>query len=76
MWILLNGIWKILKNWKFFLWKDDLNSLFINACENGDYITVSNLLNILKDFNIDIINDMGKSALHLAIENEHLEARI
>ena len=51
----------------------DINVLFIMACENGDYITIMNLLNSIKDFNIDITNDLGKSALRLAIENEHLE---
>ena len=58
---------------RFYLKKINVNEIFISACETGDYIIVSDLLNSIKDFNIDITDDLGKSGLSLAIENDHLE---
>ena len=43
------------------------------ACENGDYPTVMRILEALKDFNIDVTDNLGRTALRLAVENEHLE---
>lgn len=43
------------------------------ACENGDYPTVIRILEALKDFNIDVTDNLGRTALRLAVENEHLE---
>jgi hypothetical protein len=34
---------------------------------------VSRILESIKDFSIDVTDNLGKSALRLAIENEHLE---
>ena len=45
----------------------------MNACENGDYPTVSRILESIKDFNIDVCDNLGRSALRQAVENEHLE---
>lgn len=45
----------------------------MDACENGDYPTVTKILDSLKDFNIDVTDHLGRSALRLAVENEHLE---
>ena len=73
--ILLFKKWNLLFLKKILLIQIKVNELFLSACENGDYITVSDLLNAIKDFNIDITNDLGKTALRLAIENEHLEVK-
>jgi hypothetical protein len=51
---------------------DDLNDLFLYACTHGDYMLVFDLL-CSGDIKANISNRMGKSALQLAIENEHLE---
>jgi hypothetical protein len=53
--------------------KNDINELFVHACENGDYLTVSKILDDTKDFSIDVTDNIGRSALRIAIENEHLE---
>ena len=45
----------------------------MDACENGDYPTVTRILESIKDFNIDVTDNLGRSALRLAVENEHLE---
>ena len=45
----------------------------MDACENGDYLTVQRILNLIKDFNIEITDNLGRSALRLSVENEHLE---
>ena len=45
----------------------------MDACENGDYLTVQKILAAIKDFNIEITDNLGRSALRLALENEHLE---
>ena len=43
------------------------------ACANGDYPTVTKILEAIKDFNIDVTDNLGRTALRLAVENEHLE---
>ncbi len=45
----------------------------MDACENGDYPTVIKILDAIKDFNIDVTDNLGRTALRLAVENEHLE---
>jgi ankyrin repeat protein len=61
----------------FFLifYKPDINEYFIEACENGDYPTVKRILNAIKDFNIEITDNLGRTPLRLAVENEHLEVK-
>lgn len=51
---------------------DDITDLFLYACMHGDYMLVYNFLKqgLTK---ADVCNRMGKSALQLAIEKEHLE---
>jgi hypothetical protein len=56
-----------------FVLKTDINERFLYACENGDYPTVVFVLEALKDFSIDVTDSLGRSALRLAVENEHLE---
>ncbi|CAF0906842.1 unnamed protein product [Rotaria sordida] len=51
---------------------DDMNDLFLFACSHGDYMLVYNLLRT-GEAKSDVLNKMGKSALQLAIENEHFE---
>lgn len=51
----------------------DVNEIFIEACMNGDFKTVSNILEQIKDFDINVIDNMGRSALRLAVANEHIE---
>jgi hypothetical protein len=50
-----------------------LNQRFIDACQNGDYPTVTKILEGVPKFNIDLTANLGKNVLRLAIENEHLE---
>ncbi len=45
----------------------------MDACENGDINTVSNIIKNVKDFNIEITDNLGRTALRLAVENEQLE---
>lgn len=51
---------------------DDLNDLFLYACTHGDYMLVYDLLRE-GQVQADVTNRIGKSALQLAIEKEHLE---
>jgi hypothetical protein len=51
----------------------DVNERFIDACLNGDYQTVNFILDSIKDFNIDITDNLGRTALRLAVSNEHIE---
>ena len=53
--------------------KPDINERFVDACENGDCSTVSTILQNVKDFNIEVTDNLGRTALRLAVENEHLE---
>ncbi len=52
-----------------------INEQFVRACENGDYSTVHRILENNPKLNIDVTNQLGRTALQLAIENEHLEVR-
>jgi hypothetical protein len=45
----------------------------VSACARGDYITVNYILNNVKDFNIEVTDNLDKSALKLAIANENIE---
>ena len=56
--------------------KPDINEIFVDACENGDINTVNNIIKNVKDFNIEITDNLGRTALRLAVENEQLEVYI
>ncbi|CAF2859314.1 unnamed protein product [Rotaria sp. Silwood2] len=51
---------------------DDINDLFLFACSHGDYMLVYNLLEA-GEAQADVLDKMGKSALQLAVQNEHFE---
>lgn len=51
---------------------EDNHDLFMFACAHGDYMLVDRLLSE-GEVKADLSNRMGKSALQLAIENEHFE---
>lgn len=51
---------------------EDTTDLFLFACAHGDYMLVHRLL-MEGEVAADVSNKMGKSALQLAIENEHFE---
>ena len=51
---------------------EDTTDLFLFACAHGDYMLVHRLL-VDNEVQADVCNKMGKSALQLAIENEHFE---
>lgn len=53
--------------------KPDINERFVDACENGDLNTVNIILEKIKDFNTEITDNLGQTALRLAVENEHLD---
>lgn len=53
----------------------NINERFVRACENGDYTTVDQILHDNPKFNIDVTNQLGRTAMQLAIENEHLEVK-
>ena len=53
----------------------NINDQFVHACENGDYNTVNRILEENPKFNIDVTDQLGRTAMRLAIENEHLEVR-
>ena len=48
---------------------------FVHACGNGDYHTVNRILEENPKFNIDVTDQLGRTAMRLAIENEHLEVK-
>ena len=52
-----------------------IDEQFIHACEYGDYSTLHRILEENPKFNIDVTNQLGRSAMQLAIEGEHLEVR-
>jgi hypothetical protein len=54
----------------------DINLRFVDACENGDYPTVIKILDAIKDFNVDVKDKLGRTALRLSVENEHLEVKM
>ncbi|CAF0834169.1 unnamed protein product [Adineta ricciae] len=51
----------------------NINEQFVHACENGDYNTVNRILEENLKFNIDVTDQLGRTSMRLAIENEHLE---
>jgi hypothetical protein len=60
----------------FNLKKGDINQIFIGACSIGDFQTVNAIVTSIKNFNIDVTDNLGRSALRLAISNEKLEVNI
>ena len=55
------------------LFKLDVNGIFVEACANGDYQTVNTILESIKDFKIDVTDNLGRTALRLAVASEHME---
>ncbi|CAF1211680.1 unnamed protein product [Adineta ricciae] len=51
---------------------EDATDLFLFACAHGDYMLVHRLL-LEGEVQANVSNKMGKSALQIAIENEHFE---
>jgi hypothetical protein len=47
--------------------------MFVEACAMGDYQTVNTILETIKDFNIEVTDNLGRTALRLAVASEHLE---
>ena len=45
----------------------------MDSCECGDLTTVKCILQNVKDFNIEITDNLGNTPLKLAVENEHIE---
>ena len=60
---------------KFLNFQPDINEKFIEACENGDIKTVTYIIQNVKDYNIEVTDNLGRSALRIAVENEHLEVK-
>lgn len=54
----------------------NINEKFVRACENGDYSTVDQILRENPGFSIDVTNQLGRTAMQLAIEKEHLEVEL
>ena len=54
----------------------DIKDQFVRACENGDYNTVRRILEENAKFSIDVTNQLGRTAMQLAIEKEHLEVGV
>ena len=50
--------------------------MFVEACARGDYLTVNQILESIKDFNIDVTDNLGKTSLKLAVANENIEVII
>ena len=46
---------------------------FLHAAEFGDVPTVKRLLSLYSQLNVDCIDALGRTALRLAVKNEHLE---
>ena len=46
---------------------------WLAACENGDFNLVNRIISSISEFNIEVIDNMDKTALRLAVENDHLE---
>ena len=51
----------------------DIEEEFLHAAEFGDIPTVKRLLTENPDLNVDCIDALGRTALRLAVKNEHLE---
>ena len=63
----------ILKGKFLLTYKYDINERFLEACENTDLSTVNSILQNIKDFNVEVTDNLGRTALRLAVENENLE---
>jgi hypothetical protein len=53
----------------------DINERFVEACATGDYQTVNTILETVKDYNIDVTDNLGRTALRLAVASEKLEVK-
>ena len=51
----------------------DVNERFLEACIIGDFQTVKKILDSVKNFNIDVTDNLGRTALRLAVTNEKIE---
>lgn len=51
----------------------DVEEEFLHAAEFGDIPTVRRLLAENTELNVDCIDALGRTALRLAVKNEHLE---
>jgi len=51
----------------------DVEEEFLHAAEFGDIPTVKQLVDRNTDLNVDCIDALGRTALRLAVKNEHLE---
>lgn len=60
---------KTCKRWQL----ADQEEEFLHAAEFGDIPTVKRLLNDNPNLNVDCIDALGRTALRLAVKNEHLE---
>lgn len=54
----------------------DVEEEFLHAAEFGDIPTVRRLLAENSELNVDCIDALGRTALRLAVKNEHLEVRV
>lgn len=51
----------------------DLEEEFLHAAEFGDIPSVKRILDQTPEMNVDCIDALGRTALRLAVKNEHLE---
>ena len=54
----------------------DAEEEFLHAAEFGDVPTVKRLLDEFLGLNVDCIDALGRTALRLAVKNEHLEVSV
>ena len=54
----------------------DVEEEFLHAAEFGDIPTVRRLLTENSELNVDCIDALGRTALRLAVKNEHLEVGV
>lgn len=53
----------------------DLEEEFLHAAEFGDIPSVKRILGQTPEMNVDCIDALGRTALRLAVKNEHLEVK-
>lgn len=51
----------------------DIEEEFLHSAEFGDIPNVKRILGEYVDLNVDCIDALGRTALRLAVKNEHLE---
>lgn len=51
----------------------DIEEEFLHAAEFGDIHNVKRIINEFMELNVDCIDALGRTALRLAVKNEHLE---